>query len=171
MWPLIGAIAVSLVALLLAQSTAAQQRRFVWLAGLCGVLVLAGLAVEQELIRLLLLEAAAFGAVGLLVANGVEKAARNAYLGAAALSAIALVAATLLLPSGPAGLVLALFMIGFAVKLALVPTYLWLPMMAAPHPGGASRADRGGRRRRRLRRTHRAAGKRPRGCSNPHGHG
>ena len=133
-WPLIGSIAVALAALLLTQSASSKQRRFVWLAGLSGALVLAGLAVEAEFLRLLLLEAAAFAAVALLVVNGVEKKARNAYLGAAIVSALALVAGTLLLPSGPAGLVLALFLVGFAVKLALVPAYLWLPAMARRTP-------------------------------------
>jgi NADH:ubiquinone oxidoreductase subunit 5 (subunit L)/multisubunit Na+/H+ antiporter MnhA subunit len=133
-WGLIGAIGVALVALLLAQSAHADQRRNVWLAALCGVLVLEGLFAEQEYVRLVLLEAAAFGAVGLLVVNGVEKRARNAYLGAAAISALALVAGTILLPSGPAGLVLALLLVGFAVKLALVPAYLWLPAMARRTP-------------------------------------
>lgn len=133
-WPLAGAILVTLVALLLAQSAHADQRRHLWLALLCGVLVLAGLAVEQEYVRLALLESAAFGAVGLLVINGVEKRARNAYLGAAAISALALVAGTVLLPNGPAPVVLALLLVGFSVKLALVPAYLWLPAMARRTP-------------------------------------
>jgi formate hydrogenlyase subunit 3/multisubunit Na+/H+ antiporter MnhD subunit len=133
-WPLFAAVAVALVALLLAQSTVAEQRRYAWLAALSGALVLGGLAAHGAFLRLALLESAAFGAVLLLVLNGVDKLARNAYLTAAALSAIALVAGTLLLPSGSAGLVLALFLIGFAVKLALVPTYLWMPAMARRTP-------------------------------------
>ena len=133
-WPLIGAIGVSLVALLLVQISNPQQRRFAWLAGLSGALVLAGLIVDNELARLALLEGAAFGAVALLVVSSVDKVARNAYLGAAVLSAVALAAATFLLPSGSAGLVLALFLVGFAIKLALVPTYLWLPAVARTTP-------------------------------------
>ena len=50
------------------------------------------------------------------------------------LSAAALIIATLLLNNGPAGLVLALFIGGFALKLALVPTYLWLPKVAERTP-------------------------------------
>lgn len=133
-WSLIGSIGVALIALLLAQSAHTRQRRHLWFAALCGALVLAGLAADQEFVRLALLESSAFGAVGLLVLNGVEKRARNAYLGAAAFSALALVGGTILLPSGPAGLVLALLLVGFSVKLALVPAYLWLPAMARRTP-------------------------------------
>jgi hypothetical protein len=58
-WSLIGAIGVALVALLLAQSASQDQRRHLWLALVSGVLVLAGLCVDQELVRLALLECAA----------------------------------------------------------------------------------------------------------------
>jgi multicomponent Na+:H+ antiporter subunit D len=115
-------------------SASAETRRRVWLAAVAGVLVLAGLLATSELVRLLLLEGAAFTAVVALALSGVDHAARNAYLGAAVISATALVAGTLLLPTAPAGLVLALFVVGFAVKLALVPAYMWLPAMAKRTP-------------------------------------
>lgn len=133
-WALIGAIALALVGLLLALIASSELRKRVWIAALAGVLVLAGLLVEAELVRLLLLEGAAFVAVALLAVSGVDRGARNAYLGAAVLSAVALVAGTLLLESAPAGVVLALLVAGFAVKLALVPAFVWLPAMAKRTP-------------------------------------
>jgi NADH:ubiquinone oxidoreductase subunit 5 (subunit L)/multisubunit Na+/H+ antiporter MnhA subunit len=133
-WPLFAAVAIALLALLLVQASVAELRRHAWLAAVSGALVLGGVAAQEPFLRLALLEAAAFGAVVLLVLNGVDRVARNAYLAAAVLSALALASATILLPSGPAGLVLALFLVGFAVKLALVPTYLWLPTMALRTP-------------------------------------
>ena len=133
-WPLVGAVGVALVALLLAIVSSRGLRRRAWLAALAGALVIAGLATDGEIVRLLLLEGAAFTAVALLALSGVEARARNAYLGAAILSAAALVAGTLFAGTAPAGLVLALFLAGFAVKLALVPAFLWLPVVARRSP-------------------------------------
>jgi len=135
MWPLLGAIAIALIALLLVLSASAELRRRAWIAAIAGALAIGGLLVTAEVVRVLLLESAAFVAVALLAASGVERSARNAYLGAAVLSAVALVAGTLLLgTAAPAGLVLALFVVGFAVKLALVPAYVWLPALAKRTP-------------------------------------
>ena len=133
-WALIAAIGVALVGLLLALSVSTKLRGHAWIAVVSGALVLAGLLVEAELARLLLLEGAAFVAVVLLAQSGVDRAARNAYLGAAVLSAAALVAGTLLIGTAPAALVLALLIAGFAVKLALVPAFVWLPAMAKRTP-------------------------------------
>ncbi len=131
---LLGAIGVALVALLLALGARAQSRRLVWIAAVCGAAVLGGLALEQPLIRLALLEAAAFGTVALLFASDAEPSARITYLAATVISAATLAAGTLLLPSGPANLALALLIAGFAIKFALVPLYMWLPRMARLTP-------------------------------------
>lgn len=133
-WPLIGAIGVTLVGLALAMTAVDGLRRRIWLALLAGVMVMGALAIDQEIVRLLLLEGAAFVAVAMLVVSGVDARARNAYLAAAAVSAAALVVGTLLMGAAPAGLVLALILAGFAVKLALVPAYMWLPAMAERTP-------------------------------------
>ena len=133
-WPLLVAVGIAFIALLLALAAAPEQRRLAWAAAACGLLALAGLASEQQLIRLVLLEAAAFGTVGLLFASDAEPSARLAYLSATLISAACLAAGTLLLPSGPTNLVLALFLVGFAVKFALVPLYVWLPRMAQLTP-------------------------------------
>ncbi|MEJ2578203.1 MAG: proton-conducting transporter membrane subunit, partial [Kineosporiaceae bacterium] len=120
-WPFLTAVALALLSLLLALADGAGPRRGLTPAALTGVAVLAGLVSTAELPRLLLFEVAAFGAV-------------VAYLAAAILSAGALLAGTLLRESGPAWLVLALLLTGFAVKFALVPAYLWLPVLAARAP-------------------------------------
>jgi formate hydrogenlyase subunit 3/multisubunit Na+/H+ antiporter MnhD subunit len=133
-WALFAAIAVALTALLLAQSAVEGLRHRAWLGALSGALVLGGFLSHTPFLRLALFEAAAFGAVLLLIFNGVDSSARNAYFGAALLSAFALILGTALLPSGPPALVLALLLVGFAVKLALVPVYLWLPAMATRTP-------------------------------------
>jgi formate hydrogenlyase subunit 3/multisubunit Na+/H+ antiporter MnhD subunit len=72
--------------------------------------------------------------VATLVRSGVPASARNGYLAAATLSAATLLTGTLLLDHGSAPLVLALLLTGFAVKLALVPVFVWLPNLAARTP-------------------------------------
>ena len=133
-WPLLTAVAIALGGLLLVLSATDRSRQQLWAAALAGIAALAGLATTAELPRLVLLEGAAFLAVAVLARAGVAAAARNAYLAAAVLSAATLLAGTLLLDSGPAPLVLALLLTGFAVKFALVPAYVWLPVTAQRAP-------------------------------------
>ena len=133
-WPLIAAIAVAASALILVIITSSRIRPRAWLAGLAALLVIGGLLTAAELPRLLLLEGAAFAAVALLVLSGVDRRASLAYLGAAVLSSVTLIVGTLTMSSAPAGLVLALVLVGFSVKLALVPAYMWLPAMAQRTP-------------------------------------
>jgi multicomponent Na+:H+ antiporter subunit A len=133
-WALAGAVAVALVALLLVMSASLRARSLTALAGVAGLLVLAGLLVNHELVRVLLLEGAAFAAVVVLVLAGVDTRARNAYLAATVLSAATLVAGTVVVDSAPARVVLALLLVGFAIKLALVPAYVWLPSVAGRTP-------------------------------------
>lgn len=131
---LVISVGLALVCLLLAMLGSRDLRKHAWLALIGGGLVMTALLVDQEMVRLAALEAAAFVAFALLAMSGVERKARGAYLAAVVVSAVLLVAGTLLLETGPAALVLALFLGGFAVKLALVPAYLWLPKMAERTP-------------------------------------
>jgi len=133
-WPLLPIVGLAVVCLIFAAAADQALRRRTWLVAVVGAFALAALAVNGELSRLLALEAAAMAAFFLLLLSGVERAVRNVYLLAVVLSAAALVSGTLLLDNGPAGLVLALFIGGFALKLALVPTYLWLPKVAERTP-------------------------------------
>ncbi|HET9654161.1 MAG TPA: proton-conducting transporter membrane subunit [Kineosporiaceae bacterium] len=133
-WPLVAAVGVALAGLLLTLSVTDGRSRHLWPAALTGAVALAGLCTTAELPRLVLLEGAAFLAVAVLARSGVPAAARTAYLAAAVLSAAALLLGTLLLRGGPAPLVLALLLTGFAVKFALVPAYVWLPATAERVP-------------------------------------
>ncbi|MHB9863585.1 proton-conducting transporter transmembrane domain-containing protein [Streptomyces sp. YIM S03343] len=133
-WSLAVAITTALLGLLLVMASSPQPRRWIWAAALAGLMVVPGLLADDELVRVLLLEGAAFVAVGVLVLAGVDAAARNAYLAAAVLSALTLVTGTVLIDKAPAHLVLALLLTGFAIKLALVPACLWLPAMAGRTP-------------------------------------
>jgi formate hydrogenlyase subunit 3/multisubunit Na+/H+ antiporter MnhD subunit len=133
-WPVVGAVGLALVALLLTLAASATLRRHLALAAVTGVLAVGGLLTGAELPRLLELEGAAFLAVLLLARAGVDGPATRTYLAAAVVSAAALIGGTLLLESGPAGVVEALVLTGFAVKLALVPAYVWLPSLAARTP-------------------------------------
>jgi multicomponent Na+:H+ antiporter subunit A len=133
-WPLIGAIGLAALALVLVLRTSPRTRPRAWIAALAGLLVIGGLITSAELPRLLLLESAAFLAVALLALSGVDRKAYGAYLGAAVLSAVTLVCGAMLIDTAPAGVVLALVIVGFAIKLALVPAYLWLPAMAQRTP-------------------------------------
>jgi len=131
---LVISVALALGCLLLAMMGSRELRKHVWLSLVAGALVMTALLVEQEMVRLVALEASAFTAFALLAVSGVERKSRTAYLAAVVISAVLLVAGTLLLETGPAPVVLALFITGFAVKLALVPAYLWLPKMAERTP-------------------------------------
>ena len=133
-WPLTAAVAGSAAALVLAACGDARLRRLAWLVALIGALAAGACAMEPGLGRLLLLEAAAAGAFVLLLLAGVGRDARAAYLVALTLSAGTLIAGMLLLHAGPHALVVALLLAGFAVKLALVPAYLWLPSVAERTP-------------------------------------
>lgn len=133
-WPIIGAVAFALGALLLASSARPDLRKQTWLLAVSGAFVLGALSGQGEIVRLVALESAAFVAFLALVLSGVPREAKVAYLTAVVLSAGALVTGTLLVDSAPAPMVLGLILAGFAVKLALVPAYLWLPIVAERTP-------------------------------------
>jgi len=109
------------------------------LVALLGALVVAGQAVHSEWGRMLLLDAAAFVAVGLVWVEDNEgvKAAARVYLVLLVLSVVCLGAGLYLSGDGsvpPAAplskVVVGLYVAGFALKLALVPFYFWLPGVA-----------------------------------------
>lgn len=133
-WPMVVAIVLAALALVLVLGAQPGTRGSAWIAVPITLLVVTGLVVPGELSRVLLLEGAAFGAVAMLARSGTDRRATVAYLSAAVLSTLTLVAGTVLLPAAPAGLVLALLLTGFAIKLALVPAYLWLPVLAERTP-------------------------------------
>jgi multicomponent Na+:H+ antiporter subunit A len=133
-WPLVVAIGIAGAAMMLVLAAQRDARSRVWWTVLIAALVISGLTVSGELARVVLLEGAAFGVVAMLAATAADRRATRAYLTAAVLSAVALVGATLLMETAPASWVLALFLVGFSIKLALVPAYLWLPVFAERVP-------------------------------------
>ena len=115
-------------------------RRWWRLAALIATLVATGIGFVEGWARNLLIDAAGFAAVGLVWSEGTPEAAKAArcFLKLLSLSVICLVAGMLVV--GSAGsppafpldrLALALLVIGFGLKLAMVPFYFWLPGVAA----------------------------------------
>ncbi|MCL2783701.1 MAG: hypothetical protein FWD80_07015, partial [Propionibacteriaceae bacterium] len=133
-WPLVVALGLVTAALVAVLWQVPGYGRKALLGVVAGVFVIAALFVDAELWRVLLTEAGAFAAVALLFVAGAPQVAKRAYLSAAIVSAAALITAVVLLDNGPASLVVTLVIVGFSVKLALVPVYLWLPAMSEKAP-------------------------------------
>jgi multicomponent Na+:H+ antiporter subunit D len=142
-WGSVFTLTVLVILLLAAVYAAALKtpgrdaRRWI-LAALLGGLVIASLWVRPALARMLLLDAGALALVALVWIQ--DRKAGWLYL-VAVLAGSALVAAGMAVgglfdPQGvrPGGdldkLVVVLLMLGFALKLALVPFYFWLPALA-----------------------------------------
>lgn len=133
-WPLVIGMGLALLALVLAATPAPQARQTMPLMILAGLLAMLGLGISQPLPRVLVLEGAAIVTLALIWRTAMSPAATRAYLLALLLSALAMVSGTWLMDTVPAQLVLALLLTGLAVKLALVPLYLWLPRVAEATP-------------------------------------
>jgi multicomponent Na+:H+ antiporter subunit D len=99
-----------------------------------GLLAWLGLGFREPLSRLFLLEGSALAALALIWQTATARLAPRVYLLAVLLSAVATVSGLLSLDTAPPQLVLALLLTGFALKLALVPLYLWLPLVAEAAP-------------------------------------
>lgn len=116
------------------------DRRWWVLVGLLAAFVTAGMLLPNGWPRQLLLDAGAFVAVAMVWCRGTSEAVRAAqtYLGLLIVSLICLTGGMLLihegviLPSYPWNrLAVGLLVVGFGLKLALVPFYFWLPGVAA----------------------------------------
>lgn len=136
-WVFAGAFLVLMIVIGLYSAAIPQGKRS-WsiLAALIGILAIAGLVVGEGWARIALLDAAAFVAVALVWNQGTPaaKSAAKTYLilmiiAVAFLGAgMALVGEGNELPVFPLDKIAAgLLIAGFAVKLALVPFYFWLP--------------------------------------------
>ncbi|HVP78368.1 MAG TPA: proton-conducting transporter membrane subunit, partial [Thermodesulfobacteriota bacterium] len=133
-WPVIFGISLSLLALLFTGYAIQKGRRLLPLFALSGLLVLLGQIIHQHFISLLLLEGASLVALIMVWKSGKTRTARFVYLLAVFLSAGAIISGNLMLDSASPNLLFGLMITGFAVKLALVPLYLWLPMVAEDTP-------------------------------------
>jgi hypothetical protein len=132
--PLAGAVALALAGLLLAGAAVPALRRLLAPVAVAGGLAVAGLLVTAPLPRVALLEGAAVVALLLLRDASPSPAARRAYLAAVLLSAAGLAGGALAAARGHASLAFALLLPGFAVKLALVPLWFWLPVVVEATP-------------------------------------
>ncbi len=126
-------------------SVAEGSRGWWALLAALALLMVGGTAAARGLTRLLALDAASFAAAGMVWLRGSTEARRAArtYLGALILAALCIAAGLYLggllggggavggeIPSALARVVVGLLIAGFALKLALVPCYFWLPEVA-----------------------------------------
>jgi multicomponent Na+:H+ antiporter subunit D len=116
------------------------DRRWWTLFALLASLVTAGMLLGDGWARRLLADAAAFATVALVWNRGTPEAARagRVYLALLCLSLVCLTGGLLLIREGTSPpsfpwnrMAVALLVIGFGLKLALVPFYVWLPGVAA----------------------------------------
>ncbi len=134
-----GGLFIVLAAVIILYSFVIPQggKRWWAMALLVIALTIAGALTGEGIIRTLLIDAAAFAAVGLVFVDQNPEAKRAAwiYLGMVAAAVVCLLLAEGLGAAGqPAGpmerVVVWLLLAGFAFKLALLPVYFWLPCVA-----------------------------------------
>ena len=132
--PLILGVGVAFIALMMSSTKSRDMRgRLPIMAG-AGLAAFASLWAGSETMRFLLLDGAAFAALYLVWKTSRGAIARKAYLAAVAISVAATIGGNLVKDSAPRSVVIALFITGFAIKLALVPIYIWLPLVAESVP-------------------------------------
>jgi multicomponent Na+:H+ antiporter subunit D len=139
-WVFCGAFLILLIAILLYAKAVPQGDGRWWALTIAtGALVIAGMAVGEGWTRVLLLDAAVFTAVALVWIQDSKpaKAAAKTYLIFMVIAVVFLAAGMYLAGEGniePAypinKLAAGLLIVGFSLKLALVPLYFWLPKLA-----------------------------------------
>lgn len=135
LWPIAAGLALSFLAILLASSTSPEKKARLPLIFFCGLIAILGLGMDHALARVLILELSAVIALVLIWKADLTRLAGRVYLVAVLLSAVALVGGTVLLDTGRSSpLMVPFILMGFALKLALVPLYLWLPRVAERVP-------------------------------------
>ncbi len=138
-WVFCGTFLILMIGIVLYAMAVPQGGRRWWgLTVLLGALVVAGLAVGEGMVRIVLLDAAAFAAVALVWIQDSAKAraAARTYLVLMVIAVAFLGAGMYLVENGavPAypldKVAVGLLIVGFGLKLALVPFYFWLPNLA-----------------------------------------
>lgn len=139
-WIFSGVFLLLLVAICLYAKVIPQGGRRWWVFTLiAGFLAIAGLAVGDGILRIVLLDLAAFAAVALVWSDNSAqaKAAAKTYLILMIIAIVFLAAGLYLAGEGSTApaypldkLAAALLIVGFALKLALIPFYFWLPKIA-----------------------------------------
>ncbi len=135
LWPIAAGLTAAFAALILAPAISPESKRRLPLIFLCGWTAVLGLGITQSMSRLLVLELAAGIALVLVWRSDPDRKAGRVYLIAVVISAAALIGGTAILGTGgPSPFIIPLFLVGFTVKLALVPIYIWLPYAAERVP-------------------------------------
>ncbi len=139
-WVFCGAFLLLMIAILLYAKAIPQGDRRWWvLASATGALVIAGMAVGEGWGRILLLDAAVFVAVALvwIQDSPFAKATARTYLIFMVVAVVFLAVGIYLAGEGnlepvyPLNkLAAGLLIVGFGLKLALIPVYFWLPKIA-----------------------------------------
>jgi NADH:ubiquinone oxidoreductase subunit 5 (subunit L)/multisubunit Na+/H+ antiporter MnhA subunit len=129
---LVIAVGISLLGLLIA--SAATQAGLTLPLAVSGALAITGLLTHGSFLRTSLLEAASVVALLVLWTSATKSAAKYGYLFAILISAAGMLGGTVAAEHGNAHLALALLLPAVAVKLGLVPMYLWLPLVAESTP-------------------------------------
>jgi multicomponent Na+:H+ antiporter subunit A len=127
----------SALALLAVVTTAMASKTWRKLAGLMlasGAPAVLGLFVESSVLRLVLLEASSFLALLLIWKSAKTKSAAWTFVTVIVASAATLIPGLLLLEHGHAELARTFLIVGFLLKLGLVPFFLWLPKVAEQVP-------------------------------------
>ena len=128
------ACAIALGALCLSALAIQKWRRLAPLMFVSGATAVAGMFVASPSLRLDLLELSAVFAVLLIWQCLESKMVRWTYLTVVVLSASGLIGGHLLINSGHLEWARALLITGFFLKLAIVPIFLWLPVVAEALP-------------------------------------
>ncbi len=126
--------AFAFLALVLTALSSKTTRKLAGLMFLSGAPAILGLMVESGVLRMILLEASSFLALLLIWKSAKTKSAKWTFLAVVAASAATLVPGLLLLEHGHADLARTLLIVGFFLKLGLVPFFLWLPKIAEQVP-------------------------------------
>ena len=122
------------VALVLAALTHTKSRSFVPPMILAGAATVTGLIVTDHWLRLGLLELGAFLTVALVWQSAKSQAAKLTYLTVVLVSALSLVASEAALNQGQQGWAWALLITSVCVKLAAIPLFFWLLVLADEVP-------------------------------------
>jgi multicomponent Na+:H+ antiporter subunit A len=126
--------AVALLALVTTALASKVWRHWAGLMFLAGAPAVLGLFVQSATVRLVLLEASSLVALLLVWKSAKAKAAVWTFLTVIVASAATLIPGLLLLENGHAQLARTLLIVGFFLKLGLVPFFLWLPKVAEQVP-------------------------------------
>jgi NADH:ubiquinone oxidoreductase subunit 5 (subunit L)/multisubunit Na+/H+ antiporter MnhA subunit len=132
--PLIAGMLIALIALVAAAAATNVTRRTILPLIVAGACALGGALAHESHWRMFLLELAAVLALLVVWKMTAQRRARYAYLTAVLISAAGMVGGAIAAEHGQPHLAMALILPGVAAKLALVPLWFWLPLVAETTP-------------------------------------